>query len=97
MIKLLFKRNKVKEYKDLWKHYKNSNLIANVILIWPKDIAKRKGISTEQIEKILDEKVLIYVLDALKRKKITEKEEQKEKFLEDLLDQTAKLKKLKQQ
>ncbi len=74
MIKLLFKQDKVEEYKDLWKHYKNSGLIANLILVWPKDIAKRKNISVEQIEKILDEKDLIYVLDALKRKKITEKQ-----------------------
>ena len=74
MIKLLFKQEKLEEFKELWNIYPNPIFIANFILILPKDIAKRKNISIEKVNKALNKKNLVYVLEALKRKKISEKQ-----------------------
>ncbi len=71
MIKLLLKENKVEEFKNLLNIYKNPNLIAKMILLFPKEISSKTGKSLENIEKILEE---IYgdILIALNKKKILE-------------------------
>lgn len=71
MIKLLLKQNKIDEFKNLAKIYNNSNFVARLMLIYPKEIASKTGKKLEQIEnKILD----FYgdILRALKNKKILE-------------------------
>lgn len=74
MIKLLFKQDKFEEFKELLKKYNNPIFIANLVLIYPKDIASRKNKSIDKVNEVLDEKVLNYVLEALARKKISEKQ-----------------------
>ncbi|MEK6817538.1 MAG: hypothetical protein AABX80_01935, partial [Nanoarchaeota archaeon] len=71
MIKLLLKENKVEEFKNLLNIYKNPNLIAKMILLFPKEIASKTGKSLENIKKILEE---FYgdILIALNKKKISE-------------------------
>lgn len=71
MIKLLLNQNKVGEFKNLLKIYKNSNFIAKMILLFPKEIASKTGKSLENVEKKLEE---FYgdLLIALNKKKISE-------------------------
>tara|TARA_Y100000034_G_scaffold79823_1_gene95802 strand:+ start:13327 stop:14772 length:1446 start_codon:yes stop_codon:yes gene_type:complete len=72
MIQMLFKQNKLEEFKELLKVINNPNLIAKIILVYPKEISSRKGISIKKVEKILDKNVFMFVLNSLKKKKISE-------------------------
>jgi len=72
MIKMLFKKNKLEEFKELFEIINNPNLIGKVLLVFPKDIAKREKKSVKEIEKILTKEVLIFILENLKEKKIIE-------------------------
>lgn len=71
MIKLLLKENKVEEFRNLLNIYKNPNLIAKMILLFPKEISSKTGKSIKNIEKRFEE---IYgdILIALNKKKISE-------------------------
>lgn len=72
MIKLLFKKNKLDEFKEFLQIINKPQLIAKMILIFPKEISTRKKVSFEKIEKILNRDVLIFVLESVKNKEISE-------------------------
>ncbi len=72
MIKLLFREGKIEEYKLLLEILDNPNLVAKVLLVYPKEIASHRKISEEQTDELLTVHVIEYVLQALKDKKITE-------------------------
>jgi len=42
MIKLLFKQNKIEEFKELLDVLNNPKLIAKILLIFPKEISSHK-------------------------------------------------------
>ena len=71
MIKLLLKRNKVDEFKNLIGLYEKPNFVAKMILVFPKEISSKTEKSLEKVEEILGD---FYgdVLLALKKKKISE-------------------------
>ena len=71
MIKLLFKQNKLEEFRELYEIIKNPSLIARVLLILPKEISKKENKSLLEIEKILNKDVLIFILENIENKKIT--------------------------
>ena len=72
MIKLLFKKNKLEEFKELLEILKNPKLIAKILLIYPKEISSREKISIHEVEKILNKDVLAFVLENIENKKISE-------------------------
>ena len=72
MISLLLKQNKIEEFKELLNVIPRPQIIVKTLLIFPKEIAKRKKISLSKIEKILDKDILSYVLENLKKGKISE-------------------------
>lgn len=72
MIKLLFKQDKLDEFKVLLGIIDNPQLIAKVLLMYPKEVAKREEISMKKSEKKLNLDALSFVLEALKDKKISE-------------------------
>jgi len=72
MIQLLFKRNKLEEFRELLEIIDKPQLIAKILLIFPREIASHKKISNEKIEKILTKDVLVFVIEALKKKRISE-------------------------
>jgi len=72
MISLLLKQNKIEEFKELLNVIHRPQIIVKTLLIFPKEIAKRKKISLSKIEKILNKDVLGYVLENLKKGKISE-------------------------
>lgn len=73
MIKLLFKLNKVEEFKELLNIINKPQLIGKLILLYPKEIASKLGKSFDQIDKKL---IDFYgdILIALNKKKISEKD-----------------------
>ena len=72
MIKLLFKKNKLEEFKELLEIVDNPKLIGKILLIFPKEFSSRKKIPVEKIEEILNKDVLVFILENLKKKKISE-------------------------
>ena len=74
MIKLLFRQNKISEFKELLKIIDNPQLIAKILLMYPKEVAKREGIKLKKAEEILNLGVLSFVLESVKKKKISEKD-----------------------
>ena len=71
MIKLLLKQRKVDEFKSLLEIYENSNFIAKMILLFPKEIVSKTGKSLDKVENLLSD---FYgdILIALNKKKISE-------------------------
>jgi Glu-tRNA(Gln) amidotransferase subunit E-like FAD-binding protein len=72
MIKLLFKQNKLDEFKELSLIFKKPNLVGKILLIYPKEIASHKKISLKKVQEILNIDVLVFVLESLRDKKIIE-------------------------
>ena len=77
MIKLIFKMNKLEEFREFLEVVNNPQIVAKTLLVFPKEIAKHKKFTIKKIEKILNKDVLIFVLDNLKKKKISENQVKK--------------------
>ena len=71
MIKLLMKQEKVDEFKELLEIFDEPMFIAKILLVLPKEIASHEKKMTEEVEKILNKDVLIFVVESLKNKKIS--------------------------
>ncbi len=74
MIKLIFKMNKLDEYEELYLASGNPKLISRVLLLLPKEIAKKTGKSIEEVEEILNRDILTFILEAVYKEKIQEKD-----------------------
>jgi len=72
MTKLLFKQNKLEEFRELLEIISNPQLISKILLVYPKDIASRENFALSKVEKKLNKDVLMFVLENLKKKKISE-------------------------
>ena len=72
MTSLLLKENKVEDFKELMKVVENPQVVAKVLLIYPKEISAREKIPLNKTEKILNKDVLVNVLENLKKGKISE-------------------------
>jgi Glu-tRNA(Gln) amidotransferase subunit E-like FAD-binding protein len=72
MIKLLLKENKIEEFKELLNILNNPDLIVKMLILYPKEIAKKENIENSRIEKFLNKDSLSFVLEKLKEKKISE-------------------------
>lgn len=72
MMKLILEENKIEELKSLIKIYNNPNLIAKMLVLWPKEIASHEKKAIEEIESKLTIDVIETILQAVKGKKIGE-------------------------
>ena len=72
MVKLLLKENKVDEFRELSKILNKPMLVAKILLIFPKEISKKEDISSEELEEKLNMESFNFVLDSLKKGKISE-------------------------
>jgi len=72
MIGILIGENKLEEFELLLKIYNNSNFVAKMLLILPKEIASHEKISLERVEEKLGMDVFEEVLRAVEAKKIQE-------------------------
>lgn len=72
MIRLLFKENKIEEFKELLEVYNKPQLIIKILLLFPKEIASHEKISMEKINDVLNKDVLAEILNKVERGKIHE-------------------------
>lgn len=72
MIGVLFKQNKLEEFKELLEIINKPVFVAKVLLVFPKDIARRENKSVDQINRKLTKDVLSFVFGKLRNKKINE-------------------------
>ncbi len=72
MIRLLFKQKKVEEFKFLLDIYDNTKIVANILLVYPKEIAKHKNLELDKVNKMLSEDVLGYILDKVDKRDLLE-------------------------
>jgi Glu-tRNA(Gln) amidotransferase subunit E-like FAD-binding protein len=72
MIGILIGENKLEEFELLLKIYGNSNFVAKMLLILPKEIASHEKISLEGVEEKISMDVFEEVLKAVEAKKIQE-------------------------
>lgn len=68
MIKLLFKMNKLEEFKELLNVIDKPQLVAKVLLMYPREIAKKENLDVEGLTK----EVLAFVLESVRKKKVSE-------------------------
>ncbi len=73
MVKLLFKQKKVEEFKEMMEIVDNSQLVAKVLLIFPKDIASRKNLDLDKVYDLIEDEIP-NVLNFVKKGKISEGE-----------------------
>jgi Glu-tRNA(Gln) amidotransferase subunit E-like FAD-binding protein len=71
MIKLLFKENKVEEFKELLNVLNEPAIIAKILLVFPKEIASHEKKTDEEIEILLNKDVIITIAEKLRDKKIS--------------------------
>lgn len=71
MIKLLFKQNKIEEFKELLNILNEPVLIAKILLVFPKEIAAHEKKTTEEIQEILNKDIMVFVIESMKKKKIS--------------------------
>ncbi|MEM4230292.1 MAG: Glu-tRNA(Gln) amidotransferase subunit GatE [Candidatus Pacearchaeota archaeon] len=72
MIKLVLQENKVNELIELLHVYNNVNLVAKMLVLWPKEIQTKLKLSDKQINERLSVDILESVLHALGNGKINE-------------------------
>ncbi|PIN91522.1 Glu-tRNA(Gln) amidotransferase GatDE subunit E [Candidatus Pacearchaeota archaeon CG10_big_fil_rev_8_21_14_0_10_35_13] len=72
MIKLILNNNKLEEYKELMNVTKNSNLVAKMLVLWPKEISTKENKSLEEVERILTIDILETIIQAVNDGKIKE-------------------------
>jgi Glu-tRNA(Gln) amidotransferase subunit E-like FAD-binding protein len=77
MIKLLFKQNKIEEFKELLNIFNEPLLIAKVLLVFPKEIASHEKKSDKEIEEILNKDVITDVIELVASKKIAREQVKK--------------------
>jgi len=69
MISLLFKRNKLEEFKEFLNILNEPMLIAKILLVFPKEIASHKKITLGDVEEIIESN-LFKILEFVKSNKI---------------------------
>jgi glutamyl-tRNA(Gln) amidotransferase subunit E len=84
MIKLLFKQNKIEEFKEMLEIFNEPSLVSKILLVYPKEIASHKKKSVEEILEILNKDIMIFIVESLKKKKISR--EQVKNVLERISD-----------
>lgn len=72
LIKLVLEDNKVEDFKDLMIVYRNPNLIAKLLSLYPRELSVKNGLNIEFVEEKLNKDVLVFILEALNKKKINE-------------------------
>ncbi len=70
MIQLLFKQNKIEEFKELLKILNEPNLIAKLLLVYPREIASHEKKEINEVDKLLSKDTLVLIVEKLKEKKI---------------------------
>jgi len=71
MIKLLFKQNKIEEFKELMNILNEPTLVAKILLVFPKEIASHEKKTGEEVQKILNKEILNFIAESVHNKKLS--------------------------
>jgi len=72
MIKELFKRGMLENYKELFEVFGRANLIGKLMFVLPKEIASKEKKTIEEIEEIFTQEVFVLILEKLRDKELSE-------------------------
>jgi Glu-tRNA(Gln) amidotransferase subunit E-like FAD-binding protein len=72
MIKLIFKENKIDEYKELVNILKNPELVAKMLTLWRNELASKLNKSLEEVENVINTDVLEEILKGIKKGRVHE-------------------------
>lgn len=72
LLTLILKENKVEEFKELLKENQDSNLVAKLLVLLPKEIAAKEKLTLDQVNSKLNMDAFILILENLKKLNITE-------------------------
>lgn len=70
MIKILFKRNKLNDFRELYDAYGNALLIGKLLFMIPSEFASKNNKSLEEVEEIFNVDVLSIILDRVSKDKL---------------------------
>jgi len=84
LIKLVLQEKAIDEFKELMIVRKDPNLIAKILILYPKEFGVKKGFNLKKTKIILHKDILVDVLEALNSGKISES--QVKEVLERVLD-----------
>ncbi|MFA5020026.1 MAG: Glu-tRNA(Gln) amidotransferase subunit GatE [Candidatus Pacearchaeota archaeon] len=90
LINLLLKEGKLEEFKSLLNIIPDTNLIAKMLVLWPKNFSTKTDISIEEIKERVSLDVIEIILNELKKEKITKND------IPDILLEVAKGKSVKE-
>ena len=74
MIKLLFKYNKMEEFREMISIFNNSQLVAKILLVYPKEIASKNNLKIEYVDERLNKDVISGILEDIKKNRVKESE-----------------------
>jgi len=72
-VKLLFKQNKVEDYREIYYNLPKANFVAQLLLVFPKELARRKNKNFEEVSLIVENN-LLDIIELVNKKKIKEKD-----------------------
>jgi len=74
LIKLILSSNKIEEFKELIRIIKNPPFVAKILVLYPKELISKRGLSKETAEEIFNKDVFVRILEEVKKKNITERQ-----------------------
>jgi Glu-tRNA(Gln) amidotransferase subunit E-like FAD-binding protein len=74
LAKLILQENKIEEFRELLSIYNKPNLIAKLLLLYPREIASHKKLSLQDVERKINLDIIEEILHAVKKEKIKEEQ-----------------------
>jgi Glu-tRNA(Gln) amidotransferase subunit E-like FAD-binding protein len=74
MIKLLMKKERIDDFKEMLEIFNEPMFIAKILLVLPKEISSHEKKSLNEVEEILNKEILISVTEFLRDKKISKEQ-----------------------
>jgi Glu-tRNA(Gln) amidotransferase subunit E-like FAD-binding protein len=74
MMNLILKSGKLDDFKNLSEMIEDSNLVAKMLVLWPKEFSKKLNKNIEEVQGLLNEDVLEFVLDKFSNNEIEKNE-----------------------
>jgi len=72
LIKLILKNKRIEDFRELVQLRKNPELVAKMLVLFPKELASKNNKSLEEVEEILNKDILVKIIENLNKNKISE-------------------------
>lgn len=74
LISLILRDKKVVEFKELTQVLRNPELVAKTLVLYPRELASKNDLTEDKINEMLNKDIVIGILEAVQKKKITERQ-----------------------